>query len=202
MTVHVDRPRAALLALLIASVALGITTPAAAHEGDGILTVESQAPAGDLAVRYVVRLTWADDGHPALGATVTAVPVAPDGEPQTPVTLEPTDEDGRYSATVTYPTAGDWTVRITSVTPTDSIEITEAVRSQPTSTTRPLTTTTTTAVGPGDDPSSNAATDGDPGTEDDGSPIGGALALGGLVALVTAAVVGVARSARRSREHR
>src|SRR3546814_14768451 len=68
-----------------------------------ILTVESQTPTDDVVVEYVVRLTWADDGHPALQSTVTATPIASDGAPQTPVSLDPIDEDGRYAGTVTYP---------------------------------------------------------------------------------------------------
>lgn len=202
MTAHTRRLRRVPLTLLIATVVLGLATPAAAHEGEGILTVESQEPDGDGAVRYVVRVTWADDGHPALGSTVTATPIAPDGAPQTPVTLEPTDEDGRYATTVTYPAPGDWTVRFTSVTPTGTIEISEAIRSQPTSTTKPLRTTTTAAPDDGnDEPGSGDTTNSASGRDDGGeSTIGGALALGALVAVVVAAVVGFARSARRFRE--
>lgn len=200
MTVHAHRLRRVPLALLIALTVIGFASPAAAHEGEGILTVESQVPAGDLAVGYVVRVTWADDGHPALGSTVTATPIAPDGTPQTPVTLEPADEDGRYAATVTYPTPGDWTVRFTSVTPTGSIEVSEAVRSQTTTTTAPVTTTTAAPDG-NDDPGSDDATNEDSNPDDQGgSTIGGTLALGGLAAAVVAAVVGFTRSARRSRE--
>lgn len=197
MTLHTHRLRRVSLLLLTASIVIGAASPAAAHEGNGILTVESQAPAGDRAVRYVVRLTWADDGHPALGSTVTATPIAPDGEPQTPVTLDAADEDGRYTTTFTFPTPGDWTVRFTSVTPTGSIEIAEVIASQPTSTTAPVTTTTAAGAGK-DDPGSDDATNESSSPDDGGgSTIGGALALGVLVAVVVAAVVGFARSTRR-----
>jgi hypothetical protein len=116
------RPLAALLGLLGAAVlALGlIAGPAGAHEGDAVLTVEVH-PAGQ-SIHYIVRVTWANDGHPATGATVTATAIGPDGTQLTPVPLAPADDDGRYAGAVEYPAPGPWTVRITSIDPTGTIE--------------------------------------------------------------------------------
>jgi hypothetical protein len=116
------RPLAALLGLLGAAVlALGLVAgPAGAHEGDAVLTVEVH-PAGQ-SIHYIVRVTWANDGHPAADATVTATAVAADGTQLTPVPLAPADADGRYAGAVEYPAPGAWTVRITSINPTGTIE--------------------------------------------------------------------------------
>jgi hypothetical protein len=117
------RPLAALLGLLGAAVlALGLVAgPAGAHDGDAVLTVEAVHPAGQ-SIHYIVRVTWANDGHPAADATVTATAVAADGTQLTPVPLAPADNDGRYTGAVEYPAPGAWTVRITSIEPTGTIE--------------------------------------------------------------------------------
>jgi hypothetical protein len=116
------RPLVALLGLLGAVVlALGpVAAPAGAHDGDAVFTVEVH-PAGQ-SIHYIVRVTWANDGHPATGATVTATAIAPDGTQLTPVPLAPADSDGRYAGAVEYPSPGPWTVRITSIDPTGTIE--------------------------------------------------------------------------------
>src|SRR3546814_3073384 len=173
MNVHREPRHALGLSLLSVAFLIGAASPAAAHDGEGILTVESQIPTGDVVVEYVVRVTWADDGHPALQSTVTATPIASDGAPQTPVSLDPIDEDGRYAGTVTYPAPGDWTVRFTSVTPTGSVEIVEPIRSQPTTTTAPATTTVPRE--PGDDDPGSDATTGEESNPDAGGgpPTGG-----------------------------
>ena len=67
-------------------------------------------------------MTWANDGHPATDATVTATGIAPDGTQLTPVPLAPADDDGRYAGPVDYPAPGGWTVRITAIEPTGTIE--------------------------------------------------------------------------------
>src|SRR3546814_8353286 len=72
MNVHREPRHALGLSLLSVAFLIGAASPAAAHDGEGILTVESQIPTGDVVVEYVVRVTWADDGHPALQSTVTA----------------------------------------------------------------------------------------------------------------------------------
>jgi hypothetical protein len=133
------RPLAALIGLLgAAALVLGpVAPPVGAHEGDAVLTVEVH-PAGQ-SIHYIVRVTWANDGHPATDATVTATAVAPDGTPLTPVPLAPADADGRYAGAVEYPAPGAWTVRITSINPTGTIEQPQEVIA--TATTAPNVTT-------------------------------------------------------------
>ena len=197
------RTRSAVLLTALATahlggVGLGV---AAAHDGDGVLVVESQGPANDRSVPYVVRLTWENDGHAAIDATVTATAVAADGTPQTPVPMEAIDEDGRYSATLTYPSSGRWTVRFTSVTPTATAEVAEEVA--PATTTTPTTIdsdSTTTSIGAVTATTEQAA----PGDPDDGRGIGagGVLAAVFLGLVVIGCAVGFARSSRRLRADR
>lgn len=113
-----------LLAVLGAALMLGLgfaAPPAAAHDGEAVVVIEDAHPAGT-SVHYVVRVTWADDGHPAADATVTATGVGADGTQLTPVPLDPVDGDGRFAGVVEYPAPGSWTVRVTSIEPTGSAE--------------------------------------------------------------------------------
>jgi hypothetical protein len=117
----------AALALALTLAAASGAAPAGAHEGGGTLTVEQVHPGG-LSVHYIVLVTWENDGHPAADATVTATAVGSDGTALTPVTLAPSGTgDGRYAGSVTFPEAGAWTVRFTSIEPTGSAERPEQV---------------------------------------------------------------------------
>lgn len=126
------RLRLAAAALLVGVVLLvaGAATPAGAHEGDAVVTIEQVHPAGT-SVHYIVRVTWENDGHPAADATVTATGVVASGEQLTPVTLDPVDDDGRYAGAVEYPGPGTYTVRITSIDPTGTAEQSETVTASP-----------------------------------------------------------------------
>ena len=177
----------------LAGLGLGV---ASAHEGDGVLVVESQGPANGMSVPYVVRLTWEDDGHAAVDATVTATAIAADGTPQTPVPLEPVDQEGLYVATLTYPAAGSWTVRFTSVTPAATTEVAEEV-AEPTTTTADSTTSTTTGTTRTTDQVS-----GEGSPDDEGVGVGGVLAAAFLVVVVVACVIGFTRSTRRIKADR
>lgn len=111
-----------LVALAAALLAVGAwASPAAAHDGEAVVAVEQVHPEG-LSVHYVVLVTWADDGHPATDATVTATAVSPDGTQLTPVTLSAVDAEGRYSGVVEFPSPGAWTLRVTSIEPTGAAE--------------------------------------------------------------------------------
>ena len=66
-------------------------------------------------MRYEVELVFVADGHPAADATVTAVAELA-GATVGPVTMQPTGADGHYTATLTFPSAGQWNVRFTGVT--------------------------------------------------------------------------------------
>jgi hypothetical protein len=120
---------AAALALALGLVA--VAGPADAHDGDAVIAVEAAHPAGT-GVHYIVRVTWQDDGHPAADATVTATAVGADGTQLTPVTLAAADGDGRYAGVVEFPSPGSWTVRITSIEPTGTVEQPQEVTAPPT----------------------------------------------------------------------
>ncbi|MGH9227284.1 MAG: hypothetical protein ACRD07_00915 [Acidimicrobiales bacterium] len=110
------------------SIAAGLPlgSPAAAHDGDGIITMEAAHPAGT-SVHFIVRVTWENDGHPAADAVVTATAVGSDGTRLTPVTLAPIDDDGGYANTIEFGEPGSWTVRFTSIDPTGTTEVTQPV---------------------------------------------------------------------------
>jgi hypothetical protein len=135
------RPLAALLGLLVAVLlALGLAaSPAGAHDGDAVIAIEAVHPAGQ-SMHYIVRVTWANDGHAATDATVTATGIAADGSQLTPVPLAPADSDGRYAGVIDYPAPGAWTVRITAIDPTGTIEQPQEVVA--TATTQPPNVTT------------------------------------------------------------
>jgi hypothetical protein len=116
-----------LLAVAVASsfFAIAAASPAAAHDGTAVITSESQTIKGT-SVDYVVRAVWDNDGH-AADATATVVAESPSGDRVGPVPMEPTDDDGRYTATVDFPSAGDWNVRFTVVTPPGTLEITQTI---------------------------------------------------------------------------
>lgn len=122
----------------VAAVATGVLQPgaAAAHEGQGQFAVETAEPEAD-GVRYVVRLTWVGDNHPAIDATVTATPINPAGTVGTPVAFSAVDQDGRYQGVVPLATPGTWTVRFTAVTPPATFEATREAPNPSTTTTEP-----------------------------------------------------------------
>ena len=144
---------AALTTLLLTSV-LVAAPPSSAHEGQGTIEVSSSTPAGDFTLRYQLKVTYVTDGHGSPDATVTATVVDPSGA-RTPVPFTKGGEDGIYEGAVTYPAAGNWTVRFTSLRPTATLERLEEVAapapaSVAASTTTAATTSDTTDEGPAD----------------------------------------------------
>jgi len=119
---------ARLLVVAVASAffAIAAASPAAAHDGTAVITAESQTIQGT-SVEYVVRAVWDNDGHAAADATATVVAESPSGDRVGPVPMEATDDDGRYTATVDFPSPGDWIVRFTVVTPPGTLEITQTI---------------------------------------------------------------------------
>lgn len=193
------------LLTLAAAISLG-ATPSAAHEGEGVLVLESQEPADSGGIRYLVRLTWVNDGHAALDVTLTATPIAPDGTAGTPVPLQPVDQDGRYAGVVPFASNGTWTVRFTAVTPPATIEVIEEVALPEATTTTAAARSTSSTAAPVTTLEEGQA--GGDGNDEDieanagGSARGGPITVVVLVLLVIAAVVGFARSTRRSRGRR
>jgi hypothetical protein len=205
----IRRPLAPLAAALLAAVLVAllvlVAAPrgAAAHDGEGILVVET-AEAEGTSIHYVVRLTWANDGHAALGATLTATVLGPGGATgAAPVQLTSVDQDGRYEGTVAFPDPGDWTVRFVAIEPETRFDRAQPVAAPPT-TAAPTTTVaeTTTTAEPGDPGEAEATDDaeeiaaaGPADTDDGGFPV--VPALIGL--LLVGAVAGGVVYARRAR---
>lgn len=193
MTHPFRRLTAALALALVGGVALLgwlAATPAGAHEGPGILVMESDTPTGT-SHRYVVRLTWENDGHPAARTTtINLTPTGPDGAAQTPVPMTAVDDDGRFEATVDMAQPGAWKVRFTALNPSANVEVDVAV-APPTTTTAPTTTAPTeppaTTEPEVDDVDAEEAssTQDDPGS--DSSSGGGPIVVGVLVIVAVAA---------------
>ena len=135
-----------VVAVLSAAVAV---PPAVAHDEVGELSVLEAATGTDGSVRYAVRLTYADDGHPAEDATVTAVAEQPGARSVGPVSLTET-APGSYAGSLTLTDPGTWTVRFSALSPLATLETTHQVgagtsTSAPSSSTAAATTATTAA---------------------------------------------------------
>jgi hypothetical protein len=164
------------LTLLLTSV-LAAAPPSSAHEGQGTIEVSSSMPAGDFTLRYQLQVTYVADGHGSPDATVTATVVDPSGA-RTPVPFTKGGEDGIYEGAVTYPAAGNWTVRFTSLRPTATLERLEEVAAPAPTTTSVAASTTTAAT------TSDATDEGpaDRGPAEGKSPL--AIYLAGVVVAV------------------
>jgi hypothetical protein len=187
-------------------------SPAGAHDGPAVVVIEQVHPAG-LQMHYIVRVTWEDDGHPAEDATVTATAIAADGTQLTPVALAPADNDGRYAGVVEYPSAGAWTVRVTSIEPTGSVEqpqeVTEPATTEPQDEASEVTTAPDDGgqgdggFAPADDgtgDSDEAATDATAGgdSDDSGMPVYLLVAAAAAVVIGAATAVSIIRRNRPS----
>jgi hypothetical protein len=173
----------------VATVVALAATPAAAHEGDAVFGVETAEPQPDGSVRYVVRVTFEDDGDAALDATVTATAVDGAGATQTPVPMTPVDQDGRYEATVTFPAAGAWTIRFTAINPNGTFEQAQEVAAT-TTTAAPSTTAEETTTAEAETASTEAAA-ASSSDSDDGGGGGGGGAVAVVVILVVLVAAGV-----------
>jgi hypothetical protein len=203
MTRSPRRPAAvAALALVLAALVAGFgllagAAPAGAHEGPGILVVESDTPTGT-SHHFVIRLTWENDGHPAARTTtITLTPTGPDGTAGTPIPMTAVDDDGRFEATADLAQPGSWKVRFTALNPSANVE--QAVEVAPpatTATTEAPATTTTEADEPDEEAPDTEATAST--SDDDG---GGSGALLAVAAVVVALLVlgGTALVVARSR---
>lgn len=181
-TIRQPIPARRLVTLAVAAVALVLglgagAAPAGAHDGDAVIAVEAAHPAGT-GVHYIVRVTWQDDGHAAADATVTATAVGTDGTQLTPVTLTAADGDGRYAGVVDFPSPGSWTVRITSIDPTGTLEQAQEVAPPPTTAPAEGGSEVTTGQGETDDGGGFAPADDGTGTSDEQARTGGSESAG------------------------
>jgi hypothetical protein len=201
-----------VVALALAAIVGPGAAPAGAHDGDAVVTLEATHPAG-LSIHYIVRVTWANDGHPVTDGNITGTAVGADGTQLTPVPFTPIDQDGRYEGVVSYPAAGAWTVRITSVEPTGKLEqaedVTAPAPTEPQEVTPEVTTGEEGGFAPGDDGTGDsgelgeeATTAADAGDEGDagGSDSGMSTAL--IVGAAVVALVGAATAVNMIRRRR
>lgn len=203
------RRSAAPLALLlaVAVVVLGPgALPAGAHGDEGELTLTRAEQSGPSTVEVEVGIVYANDGHLAQGATVTATLTGPDGATVGPVTLTRTGETtSLYAATVDVTAPGDWSVAVTSTEPTGStsgsVTVVEGFAPATTTPEAPATT-----APPGTEaPASVAAADDAPASEEasadgaigDGDGFPSAAIVGASLALFAVVLVGGVLVARR-----
>ncbi|QKJ18227.1 hypothetical protein [Microbacterium hominis] len=160
---------AAAAAGLLALASLLVAAPASAHDEIGTLVIVSTEPAessageGAIDLLVEIELTFVNDGHPATtSATVTAIAEGADGSTVGPVIAAPSGTAGIWTANLTLPTAGEWTVRLSSLTPKATLEqVVQAAPLEPTPTEEPAATPTpaptATAAPPIDDASGTPA---------------------------------------------
>ncbi|HMR95458.1 MAG TPA: FixH family protein, partial [Microthrixaceae bacterium] len=119
---------AALLAvLLVVGVGVAAIAPmAGAHGDDGVLAVVSATPSGSSST-ITVKLTFEGDGHPVDGATVTAVADDGAGAAIDPVPMTAAGSPGEYTARLEFPSAAVWNVRVTAVSPSATVTLTQDI---------------------------------------------------------------------------
>lgn len=83
-------------------------------------------PSGPLQAFVRATVIYENDSEPALGAAVTVEATGPEGQtvPATPLSEV---GDGRYEATLTFPSAGAWTVRAVATDPAATGEVSATI---------------------------------------------------------------------------
>jgi len=178
--------------LFVAMLALTVLSQsgALAHEDTGRFEDVRVEVIGPLTLSVKATLIYPNDGEPAEEATVTAVaeqPGAPAGAPSPLQELAP----GEYSAELTVPNGGSWTIRLTALSPSATTETAVEVPAPATTTTAETLTTRESSSSTTEAP---AQLDTDTG-DGSGAPL--ALAAGLGVALVAILVAWRTIAARR-----
>lgn len=197
---------AAILAvLLVVGVGVAAIAPmAGAHGDDGVLAVVSGTPSGSSST-ITVKLTFEGDGHPVDGATVTAVADDGAGAAIDPVPMTAAGSPGEYTARLEFPSAAVWNVRVTAVSPSATVTLTQDIAGPASTSSTPIGSTPTSGSTPGSTPASTseAPVDGVTATREDtaeeaaeqsdSSPLPWVLGIGALVVVVGAVAWVVAR---------
>ena len=197
---------AAILAvLLVVGVGVAAIAPmAGAHGDDGVLAVVSATPSGSSST-ITVKLTFEGDGHPVDGATVTAVADDGAGAAIDPVPMTAAGSPGEYTARLEFPSAAVWNVRVTAVSPSATVTLTQDIAGPASTSSTPTESTPTSGSTPGTTPASTsgAPVDGVTATREDtaeeaversdSSPLPWVLGIGALVVVVGAMAWVVAR---------
>lgn len=191
----------ALTAVLVVAV-----SSAGAHGAEGELTLTKAEQTGPTTVEVEVGIVYANDGHLAEDAAVSATLTGPDGATVGPVELIRTGETtSLYAATVDVTAVGKWSVAVTSTEPagTTSGSVTVVEGFAPTTTTPEAPATT--APPATEAPAPVAAVDDAPATEEasadgaigDGDGFPSAAIVGASLALFAVVLVGAVLVARR-----
>ncbi|MFO1537424.1 MAG: hypothetical protein ACKOVH_06305 [Actinomycetota bacterium] len=167
--------------------------PAGAHGNAATMGLEVVPGPEPRSARVRVLLEYANDGHLATGAVVTASAIGPGGATLAPTPV-PDDADGRYATVLALPAAGAWTVIVTAAGPDASARADVTVLDAGAATTTPGTRPSAPSAPP---PGPRSATS--PATADDGN--GWVLAAGAVV-VGAGVVVGVVAASRRRRKPR
>ncbi len=116
--------RRGVIGLVVVVVAwLGATGSAAAHGGGATFDVQEVVGSVPGQVSLRVGIAHEADGHPAEGAIVEVVAVAPDGSRSATSTAERQVELGTYATILQVPRPGDWEVVVTSSFPPGTISV-------------------------------------------------------------------------------
>jgi hypothetical protein len=194
------RSRLLLLLATAGLVLVAATGTASAHGDEGEVELTRFEQTGPATVEVEVGIVYEGDGHLAEDASVTATLSGPDGASVGPVELAWGGEGSSlYSAEVSVPTVGDWSVAVTTTDPSGQVDGTLTVVEQadttttgaPTTTAAPTTSTEDAAVV--DD---GLTTDEDAADDSGVSPAVIVIACLVLAALVIGGAFLVARSRR------
>ncbi len=187
---------AALLAvLLVVGVGVAAIAPmAGAHGDDGVLAVVSATPSGSSST-ITVKLTFEGDGHPVDGATVTAVADDGAGAAIDPVPMAAAGSPGEYTARLEFPSAAVWNVRVTAVSPSATVTLTQDIAGPASTSSTPTESTpASTSEAPVDGVTATREDTAEEAAEQsDSSPLPWVLGIGALVVVVGAVAWVVAR---------
>lgn len=187
---------AAILAvLLVVGVGVAAIAPmAGAHGDDGVLAVVSATPSGSSST-ITVKLTFEGDGHPVDGATVTAVADDGAGAAIDPVPMTAAGSPGEYTARLEFPSAAVWNVRVTAVSPSATVTLTQDIAGPASTSSTPTESTpASTSEAPVDGVTATREDTAEEAAEQsDSSPLPWVLGIGALVVVVGAVAWVVAR---------
>lgn len=187
---------AAILAvLLVVGVGVAAIAPmAGAHGDDGVLAVVSATPSGSSST-ITVKLTFEGDGHPVDGATVTAVADDGAGAAIDPVPMTAAGSPGEYTARLEFPSAAVWNVRVTAVSPSATVTLTQDIAGPASTSSTPTESTpASTSEAPVDGVTATREDTAEEAAEQsDSSPLPWVLGIGALVVVVGAMAWVVAR---------
>jgi hypothetical protein len=108
--------------------------PAAAQAFEVRIRFDSATPKSGLVVSYSVQLSDARTGHPVTDAKPTVTYVRKNGSEAAPTPMRSAG-DGYFRADLTFPSSGEWSVRVTAGTAT--LKVPQTVKGTAKATARP-----------------------------------------------------------------